>query len=155
MSIRQAVLADLSTVKHIAETTISEIYPHYYPEGAVDFFLEHHSKEKILQDIERNRVFLSLDNAQNVTGTVTIHENEISRLFVLPHCQGRGFGTELLDFAERTISEKYARAVLDASLPAKKLYLRRGYGDVDFHILPVKGNDFLCYDVMEKQVRIL
>lgn len=51
MSIRQAILADLSTVKHIAETTISEIYPHYYPEGAVDFFLEHHSEEKFYRTL--------------------------------------------------------------------------------------------------------
>lgn len=71
---------------------------------------------------------------------MTIHENEISRLFVLPPCQDMGFGTELLDFVERTILEKHARTVLDASLPAKELYLRRGDKDVDFQILPVKGN---------------
>ena len=44
MSIRQAVLSDLDRVKYISEVTISEIYPHYYPKGAVDFFLAHHSE---------------------------------------------------------------------------------------------------------------
>ena len=53
MSIRQAVLTDLSTVKNIAAGTISEIYPRYYPKGAVEFFLEHHSGEKISDDIKR------------------------------------------------------------------------------------------------------
>lgn len=38
MSIRQAVLSDLHTVRHISVTTIAEVYPHYYPKGAVDFF---------------------------------------------------------------------------------------------------------------------
>ena len=45
MDIRQATLSDLSIIKRISEVTISEIYPHYYPKGAVDFFLEHHSKD--------------------------------------------------------------------------------------------------------------
>ena len=47
MSIRQAVLSDLHTVRHISATTIAEIYPHYYPKGAVDFFLEHPNEANI------------------------------------------------------------------------------------------------------------
>lgn len=38
MSMKQASLSDLSIIKRISEITISEIYPHYYPKGAVDFF---------------------------------------------------------------------------------------------------------------------
>ena len=37
MSIKQAFLSDLSIVKKITEVTIAEIYPRYYPKGAVDF----------------------------------------------------------------------------------------------------------------------
>lgn len=47
MSIRQAVLSDLHTVRHISATTIAEIYPYYYPKGAVDFFLEHPNEANI------------------------------------------------------------------------------------------------------------
>lgn len=152
MGIRQAVLTDLSTVKHIAESAISEIYPHYYPKGAVEFFLEHHSKEKISDDIKRNRVYLCFDTLQNAVGTVTVKNNEICRLFVLPAYQGRGFGREMLDFAERIIFEQYANALLDASLPAKQIYLKRGYRDIRFNIITAENNDFLCYDVMEKKI---
>ena len=152
MSIRQAVLTDLNTVKNISELTISEIYPHYYPKGAVDFFLEHHSEENILDDIKKNRVFLCLDTSQNIIGTITVKGNEICRLFVLPDYQSKGFGTEMLDFAERIISEQYSRVVLDASLPAKQIYLKRGYRDVKFNIITAGGSDFLCYDVMEKKI---
>ena len=73
MGIRQAVLDDLNIVRHISEVTISEIYPHYYPKGAVDFFLEHHSEENILRDIKRNQVFLCFDYAQDAVGTITIN----------------------------------------------------------------------------------
>ena len=88
MSIRQAVLSDLDRVKYISEVTISEIYPHYYPKGAVDFFLGHHREDNILSDIEMNHVFLYFDAAQDAIGTVTIKQNEICRLFVLPSRQG-------------------------------------------------------------------
>lgn len=151
MSIKQAVLSDLSIVKKISEVTISEIYPHYYPKGAVDFFLTYHSEANIFSDIRLNRVFLCLDAKQNVVGTVTIKTNEICRLFVLPSYQGKGYGTELLDHAEKEISCHYSKIVLDASLPAKKIYLHRGYRDVEFNIIATENSDFLCYDVMEKR----
>ena len=139
MSIRQAVLSDLDRVQYISEVTISEIYPHYYPKGAVDFFLGHHSEDNILSDIE-------------MIGTITIKQNEICRLFVLPSRQGMGVGTELLDFAEKIISCQYSKIVLDASLPAKQIYLKRGYKETEFNIILTRDNDFLCYDVMERQV---
>lgn len=152
MSIKEAVLSDLSIVKRISEITISEIYPHYYPNGAVKFFLEHHSETNIVNDIKLNQVFLCLDTEQNIVGTVTIRANEISRLFVLPRYQGNGYGTEMLDYAENIISNKYSNIMLDASMPAKKLYQKRGYKETEFNIIPTDYNDFLCYDVMVKQI---
>ena len=101
MDIRKATLSDLSIIKRISEVTISEIYPHYYPKGAVDFFLEHHSKGNILDDIKKGIVYLCFDASQNAVGTVTIKNNEICRLFVLPSYQNKGVGTEMLDFAEK------------------------------------------------------
>ena len=152
MSMKQASLSDLSIIKRISEITISEIYPHYYPKGAVDFFLTHHSEANILNDIKLNRVFLCSDIMQNPVGTVTIKTNEICRLFVLPSYQGKGYGTEMLDYAEKEISSQYSTFVLDASLPAKMIYLHRGYRDVAFNIIATENNDYLCYDVMEKRV---
>ena len=152
MSILQAVLSDLSLVKAISEDTISEIYPHYYPKGAVGFFLSHHSAASICNDIKLHRVYLCVDIERNAVGTVTIRDNEICRLFVLPLYQGRGYGTELLDFAEKVISEQYSKIVLAASFPAKSMYLKRGYKNVEYNIISTDHGDFLCYDVMEKQV---
>lgn len=154
MSIRQATPPDLGIVKNITETTIMEIYPHYYPKGAVEFFLAHHSEPNIVRDIQQNRVFLCFDTKHTIVGTVTIRANEICRLFVLPSCQGKGYGTEMLDYAEKIISHQYSEITLDASLPAKRIYLKRGYQDTGFHTIPTNYNDFLCYDVMVKQISI-
>ena len=104
MNIIPANPADFETVKRITHETIRKVYPHYYPAGAVEFFLAHHSAEKIADDLRANCVYLC-QNAQGQTvGTVTLHENEIDRLFVLPEYQGQGFGRMLLDFAEAEIA---------------------------------------------------
>ena len=97
-------------------------------------------------------MFLCLDTLQNAIGTITVKDNEICRFFVLPTYQCKVFGTEMLDFAERIIFEQYPKVVLDVSLPAKQIYLKRGYKEIKFNIIATRGNDFLCYDVMEKQV---
>ncbi|MDE6657697.1 MAG: GNAT family N-acetyltransferase, partial [Oscillospiraceae bacterium] len=88
MSIRKANLSDLDMIKKIVTITISDIYPHYYPKGAVDFFLAHHKESNIINDIKLNQVFLCFNSEKNIVGTVTIKENEICRLFVLRDYQG-------------------------------------------------------------------
>lgn len=152
MSLKRAVLSDLETIKHIVKLTISEIYPHYYPNGAVEFFLKHHSETNIVHDIEQNQVFLCQNAEGAVVGTVTLAGNEVCRLFVLPACQGSGYGTEMLDYAEKVIAGRASEVVLAASLPAKKMYLDRGYEAVSYHVITTDNHDFLCYDVMRKQV---
>lgn len=150
MNIVKATPCDLETVKRITVQTITSIYPHYYPCGAVEFFLNHHNDSNIQADIENGRVYLCCDNGKSV-GTITIKDNEICRLFVLPDCQGNGYGRELLQFAERTISENHSTIILDASLPAKAIYLKIGYIPTEFHSIKTDNGDFLCYDVMIKQ----
>ncbi|MBQ3841679.1 MAG: GNAT family N-acetyltransferase [Ruminiclostridium sp.] len=150
MSIRQAEKSELRIVKNITRTTINEIYPHYYPVGAVAFFLEHHSDENISKDIADGCVFLCTDAEQNIVGTVTIRKNEICRLFVLPQYQGFGYGKELICFAEDTIAEGYDEITLDASLSAKSIYLKRGYRETEYNTIETGNGDFLCFDILKK-----
>jgi len=150
MCIRTALLSDLDTVLNITQETVRCIYPHYYPRGAVDFFLQHHNAESIIADIKDCLVFLCLASDQTAVGTVTVRKNELCRLFVLPQYQGHGYGRMLLDFAEAKVSETHNTIVLDASLPAKSIYIRRGYHITESHAIPTSFGDFLCYDVMQK-----
>ena len=83
---------------------------------------------------------------------MTVKKNEITRLFVLPDHQGNGFGKKLLEFAETAISKRYDEIKIDASLPAKAIYLKRGYKETEYHTIKTENNDFLCYDVMIKQL---
>lgn len=52
--IRLAETIDLENVLQITRDTVSEIYPHYYATGVVGFFLQHHSRETVLPDIEKD-----------------------------------------------------------------------------------------------------
>lgn len=150
MEIITAKSSDLGTVYDIAQATIKAIYPHYYPAGAVEFFLAHHSREHISADIEAGRVSLAVSDGRAV-GTVTVSGDSINRLFVLPDEQGNGFGSELLRFAEDEIAKSYGTARLDSSLPAKQIYLKKGYMVIDSRTIEA-GGDFLCYDIMIKRV---
>ena len=131
--IRSACDEQLELVKGITRTTIQEIYPHYYPGGAVSFFLSHHNDRNIAEDIQAGCVFILFNEEDAAVGTVTVKGNEICRLFVLPDHQKKGIGRELMDFAEKRISEHYSCCRLDASLPAKAIYVKRGYAEVETH----------------------
>lgn len=149
-NVRTAKTEDLQTVTDIVQKTINEVYPKYYPKGAVDFFLEHHKKDIIRKDIDNGCVYLLKDN-ENIIGTVTINDNEINRLYVLPEYQGKGYGGYLLDFAEKKISENYDEIILCASFPAKKFYSDRGYRGYFYDMTETDNGDFLCYDMMKKK----
>ncbi|WP_199714993.1 GNAT family N-acetyltransferase [Acutalibacter sp. 1XD8-33] len=149
MDIRKAGPGDLALVGGLARRTIRAVYPHYYPQGVVDFFLRWHQDERILPDILAGEVWLLFDG-ETAVGTVTLHGAEITRLYVPPECQGKGYGRALLDFAERTIGRAWGRIWLEASLPAEALYWKRGYRVTDCRTERQENGDVLCWDVMEK-----
>ncbi len=140
---------EMDIVAEIVRQTIETVYPHYYPSGAVAFFLHHHQPDAIAADISKKIVYL-LKNDDTPVGTVTMRDNEICRLFVLPQYQGQGFGRALLDFAEDSIFQHCSEIVIDASLAAKSIYLRRGYHETAYHKIETENGDFLCYDFMVK-----
>ena len=147
MAIKTARTEDLGLIFKISHETIKSVYPAYYPDGAVAFFLAHHSEEHIAADIAEGKVWILYEDG-NPVGTVTISGNNINRLFVLPEYQHRGFGKALLDYAEAKILESQDCVQIDASLPAKQIYLKRGYKETEYNLIKTDNGDFLCYDVM-------
>lgn len=150
MKIRKANISDLLKIQKLVTDTIRMVYPHYYPQGAVDFFLAHHSEENISADIAQKYVYVCED--ENIVGTITVKANEICRFFVAPRHQRKGYGKAMIIFAEKLISESSHEIVLDASLPAKKMYLKNGYEGIAYHEISAGSGDMLCYDVMRKKL---
>lgn len=149
--IRLAEITDLEIVIQITHDTISEIYSHYYAEGVVEFFLGHHNREHVLSDIEDGLVWL-LEEDGIMVGTVTVKENAINRLFVLPEYQSRGYGSQLMDFAENKIAERFTHVHIDSSLAAKEMYVKHGYREKKTCRILAAHGDILVYDEMEKRL---
>jgi len=49
-------------VFEIIHKTIEEIYPKYYPRGAVDFFHNHHSKENMKEQLPYEFTLVVMEN---------------------------------------------------------------------------------------------
>lgn len=150
MQSRIAQFSDLEIVRRIVETTINAVYPDYYPRDVVQFFLDHHSRENILADITAGCVYLFEEDFIAV-GTGTIHGNEITRVFVLPERQGRGYGATIMNLLEGIVFSKHRSVSLDSSLPAFGMYLKRGYKAGDWRKLTTSSGQVLCYHEMEKR----
>ena len=144
MTIKKSAINDFAIIKNIVQTTINTVYPKYYPGGAVDFFLKHHSDKNIKNSIEDDEVYLFSEN-NTIIGTGTINGNEIDRLFILPEFQGKCFGTKALDYFESEILKKYEDVVLSASFPAFEMYQKRGYVPFQYNKLLTENGDYLCF----------
>ena len=138
-------------IYNLVQQTIKSIYPKYYPKDVVDFFCELHSLDNIRKDIENENVYALYDN-NALVGTGCFSDNHITRVYVLPEYQGRGYGTYIIKQLENDIKKKYDTVVLDASLPAVMLYEHLGYETVNHNDYPVKNDVVLIYEVMEKKL---
>lgn len=144
-----ATIEDLQAVYEVVQRTIKTVYPKYYPTEVVDFFCALHSKDAILKDIENGDVsVLRIDGEIIATGCFV--ENHITRVYVLPEHQKKGYGTFIVKKIEDQICDRYDRAYLDASLPAAVLYEKLGFSTIKHEKHPVENGVILAYEVMEK-----
>lgn len=142
---------ELQIVYDVVQHTIKTIYPKYYPKEVVDFFCEHHSMNAIEKDIENGYAgVLKIDG--NIVATGCFVDNHITRVYVLPEYQKKGYGTFIMENIETQISEKYDKAYLDASLPAAALYEKLGFSTIKHERYPVENGVILAYEVMEKEL---
>lgn len=146
-----AIKEDLQAVYDVVQHTIKTIYPKYYPAEVVDFFCDHHSQDAILKDIENGDVsVLKVDGKIVATGCFV--ENHITRVYVLPEYQKKGYGTFIVKNIEGQIIDKYDKAYLDASLPAAALYEKLGFSTIKHGRQSVENGVILVYEIMEKEL---
>lgn len=123
---------DIQAVYNVVQHTIKTIYPKYYPMEVVDFFSEHHSEDAIEKDIKNGYVsVLKIDGTIVATGCFV--DDHITRAYVLPEHQKKGYGTFIMKNIEEQIGEKFDKAYLDALLPAAALYEKLGFVTVMYY----------------------
>lgn len=152
MEYRLAKPEDAKSIYKTVQDTIKEVYPKYYLAEIVDMFSEFHKEENISKDIENGNVYVLLEKNE-IIGTGTIIENHITRVYVLPEFQGSGYGTYIMDQLETVIGQKYGKAEIDASLPACKMYYKRGYKTIDHGIWKCANGVIQIYEIMEKEFK--
>ena len=92
----------------------------------VDFFCGHHSEDALEKDIKNGYVsVLKIDGTIVATGCFV--DDHITRVYVLPEHQKKGYGTFIMKNIEEQIGEKFDKAYLDASLPVAALYEKLGF----------------------------
>ncbi len=151
MEFKLAKKSDAEKVYTLVQETIKVVYPKYYLKEIVGMFCEFHSLENIIKDIEAGNTYILVEN-EEIIGTGTKIENHITRVYVLPRYQKRGYGTFIMNQLEELIKEKYDCADIDASLPACRLYMHLGYQTVDHGIWECKNGVIQVYEIMKKQL---
>lgn len=151
MTYELATIDELQAVYDIVQHTIKTVYPKFYPVEVVDFFSNLHSMDAIRNDIENGYVsVLKIDSKIVATGCFV--DNHITRVYVLPEHQKKGYGTYIVKSIEANITLDYDKAYLDASLPAARLYEKLGFKTTKHEQYPVENGVVLAYEIMEKEL---
>ncbi len=143
---------NLEQVYGLVQETIHSVYPKYYLPEIVEMFSEYHSREHVLQDILARNTYILLQGG-TIVGTGTKQENHITRVYVLPKFQGKGYGTYIMNQLEELIRKQYDTINIDASLPACRLYARLGYETADHGIWECNNGVIQVYEIMKKQLK--
>lgn len=151
MEYRLAKCEDAKYIHELVQDTVRKVYPKYYLPEIVDMFCEFHSEMNIEEDIRNGKTYVLAEN-NRIIGTGTIDGNHITRVYVLPDFQGKGFGTFIMDQLEEELRKQYDTAEIDASLPACRLYYDRGYKTTDHGIWECAGGVIQVYEIMEKRL---
>lgn len=146
-----ATVSNAEQITALVQRTIQTIYPKYYPQEVVDFFLNLHSYENIRRDIDSGCVGVLIKD-DKIIGTGQYQGNHITRVYVDPDFQGQGCGSHIMDCLEEAVGQLYGKVVLDSSLPASHLYEKRGYQTIKHERWPVANGVILVYEVMEKEL---
>ena len=154
MNFQLANKNNLEQVYELVQETIRVVYPKYYLPEIVDMFREYHSRDHVLQDIVARNTYI-LWVGDNLVGTGTIQENHITRVYVSPRFQGKGYGTYIMKQLEERIRKNYDTVDIDASLPACRLYQRLGYVTVDHGIWECKNGVIQVYEIMKKELNTM
>lgn len=148
MKLTKAAMTDFDTVFDICYRCIDEYLYRFYPQKALEYFFDHHNRERVQEAIEKGQTYIYYDDANEPVGTISIDGDYIFRFFLLPEHQQKGYGSYMMDFCEQEIFKTYGSARLDSSLCAYNMYLHRGY-ILDEYVLYDCG-DILCYFAMHK-----
>lgn len=138
-------------IQDVLHSSISTVYPKYYPTEVVEFFCNLHSKDHVLEGIQSGNMDALVENGE-IVGVGCIVGNHITSVYVKPPCQKKGYGAYIMDRLEEKAREDHDTVVLDASLPATMMYEHRGYRTTGHDVIELENDARLVYAIMEKKL---
>jgi GNAT superfamily N-acetyltransferase len=106
-------------------------------------FIEAHTTERqrkyIEQEIQRGKQFYLLSESGQAKGIVSVQDSLIENLYVLPAEQRKGYGTALLQYAEKRCSRTPTLWILSNNTVAENLYQKFGY-EFTGNVKPLKND---------------
>ena len=152
MEYTKATNDDMEEVYNFVQNTIQEVYPRYYPDEVVRFFMQQQCWENLERDMEEDRIYMLLDG-EHVIGVGSFEGNHITRIFVRTDYQRHGVGSLIMQRLEDRISREYESVHLESTMPAVIMFEKRGYRTVRHEKWTVRNGAVLVYPVMEKIFR--
>ena len=152
MEYTKATNDDMEEVYNFVQNTIQEVYPRYYPDEVVRFFMQQQCWENLERDMEEDRIYMLLDG-EHVIGVGSFEGNHITRIFVRTDYQRHGVGSLIMQRLEDRISREYESVHLESTMPAVIMFEKRGYRIVRHEKWTVRNGAVLVYPVMEKIFR--
>ena len=114
IEIRKSTVADCETIRSIAEVAFPETYARILTKDQIDYMMEWmYSPESLLRQMtgEGHTYFLAYEG-EIPAGYVSIRPEgadvyHLEKIYVLPACQGRGWGRRLFRHAVAAVKERH------------------------------------------------
>jgi GNAT superfamily N-acetyltransferase len=143
---------DINELYNFIVDTIQISYYGYYPEEAINHFIEYSNKSDILDDAKQNYVIV-VKNENKIIATGTLSYTYIKRVFVSPDFQGKGLGKLIMqDLEEKAKANNLKLVELHSSLFAKKFYDSLNYKMFKIGNVKVDNSERLYYQRMAKRL---
>lgn len=141
---------DIDELYNFIVETIKTSYFGYYPEEAINHFVEYSNKQGILADAQNNYIVVVKENGK-IVGTGTLKFTHIQRVFVSPNAQGKGLGKLIMNELETVAKKNNLKLVeLHSSLLAKRFYDQLEYKMFKIGKVEVENGELLYYQRMAK-----
>ena len=97
--IRKFTQKDIEKTSFLIKKVLNEINSKDYSLDVIQFMCDFYSSKKIIKKLSTHKIYVTVED-NNILGTVSLKNNQISSLFVDPKFQGNGIGTKLMDYVE-------------------------------------------------------
>lgn len=161
-TIRFATPTDIPVIEQLAEATWSATYSSILSKEQVAYMFDViYTPEALATQMQQGQQFILLYEQETPVGFASFSEMDaqlykLNKLYLLPSCQGKGFGKRLLEAVEKEVTKRGASDLclnVNRYNKAKEFYERCGYSiykEDDIAIGPYWMNDY----VMRKALQV-